>query len=86
VEVLFEVWPQVGARLLSWTSPIECGALTAADLAVVVRTVLQDDTAAPLGWATESPNWTALAAKGISFCSVVAHGWGRVRRPAGRSC
>ena len=40
-------------------------ALTAADLTAVVRRVLQDDTAEPLGWATESPDWTALAAKGI---------------------
>ena len=40
-------------------------ALTAADLTVVVRHVLRDDASEPLEWTAESPDWTALAAKGI---------------------
>jgi hypothetical protein len=40
-------------------------ALTAADLMVVVRRVLRDDASELLGWTAESPDWTALVAKGI---------------------
>jgi hypothetical protein len=40
-------------------------ALTAADLTVVVRRVLRDDASELLGWTAESPDWTALVAKGI---------------------
>ena len=40
-------------------------ALTAADLTVVVRRVLGDDASEPLEWTAESPDWTALTAKGI---------------------
>jgi hypothetical protein len=40
-------------------------ALTAADLTVVLRRVLRDDASELLGWTAESPDWTALVAKGI---------------------
>jgi hypothetical protein len=40
-------------------------ALSAADLTVVVRHAVGDEVAEPIGWTVESPDWTALVAKGV---------------------
>jgi hypothetical protein len=57
--------PKVWAYLPVMDLTARVQALTAADLMVVVRRVLRDDASELLGWTAESPDWTALVAKGI---------------------